>query len=77
VLTAGYMRWMLQKVNLGEPSPEWAGKEFHDVDRYEMVAWAPLIVLIVAVGVYPRLVLGATTDAVVGLVETAFRAVGG
>ena len=77
VLTAGYMLWMLQKVNLGEPSPEWEGKTFPDVDRYEMVAWAPLIVLIVAVGVYPRLVLGATTDAVVGLVETAFRAVGG
>ena len=77
VLTAGYMLWMLQKVNLGEPSSEWAGKTFPDVDRYEMVAWAPLIVLIVAVGVYPKLVLGATTDAVVGLVETAFRAVGG
>ena len=42
-----------------------------------MAAWAPLIVLIVAIGVYPRLVLGATTDAVVGLVKTAFRAVGG
>ena len=77
VLTAGYMLWMLQKVNLGEPSAEWAGKTFPDVDRYEMVAWVPLIVLIVAVGVYPKLVLGSTTDAVVGLVETAFRAVGG
>ena len=39
-----------------------------------MAAWVPLIVLIVVVGVYPKLVLGATTDAVVGLVETAFRA---
>ena len=77
VLTAGYMLWMLQKVNLGEPSSEWTGRTFRDVDRYEMVAWAPLIVLIVAVGVYPKLVLGVTTDAVVGLVETAFRAVGG
>ncbi len=77
VLTAGYMLWMLQKVNLGEPSSEWAGKNFPDVDRYEMMAWVPLIVLIVAVGVYPKLVLGVTTDAVVGLVETAFRAVGG
>ena len=71
------MLWMLQKVNLGEPSSEWAGKNFPDVDRYEMMAWVPLIVLIVAVGVYPKLVLGVTTDAVVGLVETAFRAVGG
>ena len=58
----------------GRASPEWAEKKFHDVDRYEMAAWVPLIVLIVVVGVYPKLVLGATTDAVVGLVETAFRA---
>ncbi len=77
VLTAGYMLWMLQKVNLGEPSAEWAGKKFQDVDRYEMAAWVPLIVLIVAVGVYPKLVLGASTDAVVGLVETAFRVASG
>ena len=75
VLTAGYMLWMLQKVNLGEPSAEWEGKKFHDVDRYEMVAWVPLIVLIVAVGVYPKLVLGVTADAVTSLVDTAFRSV--
>ena len=74
VLTAGYMLWMLQKVNLGEPKEEWAGHTFHDVDRYELMAWAPLIVLIVAVGVFPRLVLGATTEAVTSLVARAFGA---
>jgi NADH-quinone oxidoreductase subunit M len=74
VLTAGYMLWMLQKVNLGEPKEEWAGQTFHDVDRYELMAWAPLIVLIVAVGVFPRLVLGATTEAVTSLVARAFGA---
>ena len=72
VLTAGYMLWMLQKVNLGEPSVEWDNHEFHDVDRFEMAAWVPLIILIVLVGIYPRLVLGATNDSVVSLVETAF-----
>jgi NADH-quinone oxidoreductase subunit M len=72
VLTAGYMLFMLQKVNLGEPSEEWVGKEFHDVDRYELTAWVPLIVLIVVIGFYPRIVFGATTDAVVSLVNTAF-----
>ncbi len=74
VLTAGYMLWMLQKVNLGEPNEEWLGKEFHDVDRYEMTAWVPLIVLILIIGFYPRVVFGATTDAVVSLVETAYGA---
>jgi NADH-quinone oxidoreductase subunit M len=72
VLTAGYMLWMLQKVNLGEPGEEWVGHEFHDVDRFEMIAWVPLIVLIVVIGVYPKVVFGATNDAVVGLVTKAF-----
>jgi NADH-quinone oxidoreductase subunit M len=72
VLTAGYMLWMLQKVNLGEPNAEWADHTFHDVDRFELAAWVPLIILIVIVGLYPRVVLGATTDAVVELVGNAF-----
>ena len=72
VLTAGYMLFMLQKVNLGEPSEEWVGHEFHDVDRYEMTAWVPLIILIVVIGFYPKVVFGATTDAVVNMVENAY-----
>jgi NADH-quinone oxidoreductase subunit M len=72
VLTAGYMLWMLQKVNLGEPSAEWESSRFHDVDAYELTAWVPLVVAIVAIGVFPRLVLGATNDAVVSLVTKAF-----
>ena len=59
VLTAGYMLWMLQKVNLGEPNEEWVGHEFHDADKYELAAWVPLIVLIVVIGFYPRFVFGA------------------
>jgi NADH-quinone oxidoreductase subunit M len=72
VLTAGYMLYMLQKVNLGEPKPEWDDHEFHDVDRSEMLAWVPLIILIVVIGFYPKIVFGATTDAVVSLVDTVF-----
>lgn len=73
VLTAGYMLWMLQKVNLGEPSDEWQSHEFHDVDRFEMAAWAPLIVLIVVIGFYPNVVFSATTDTVTSLVDTVFN----
>jgi NADH-quinone oxidoreductase subunit M len=72
VLTAGYMLWMLQKVNLGEPQAEWQGHTFRDADRFELGSWVPLIILIVAVGLYPRIVFGATTDAVVSLVSNAF-----
>ncbi len=72
VLTAGYMLWMLQRVNLGEPSVEWEGHTLVDADRYELGAWVPLMVFIVAVGVFPRLVFGATDSAVVALVSKAF-----
>jgi NADH-quinone oxidoreductase subunit M len=72
VLTAGYMLWMLQKVNLGEPQAEWDDHEFHDVDRFELTAWVPLIVLIVVIGFYPKLIFDSTTDAVTSLVEMVF-----
>ena len=73
VLTAGYMLWMLQQVNLGEPGAEWEGKEFHDVDRFELTAWVPLIVLIVVIGFYPKVIFDVTTDTVVSLVDTVFN----
>jgi NADH-quinone oxidoreductase subunit M len=72
VLAAGYLLWMLQKVNFGEPKEEWAGQEFHDVDKWEMAAWAPLVVVTIAIGIFPRLVFGATNDSVVELVSKAF-----
>ena len=73
VLTAGYMLWMLQQVNLGEPGVEWEGKEFHDVDRFELAAWVPLMVLIVVIGFYPKVIFDTTTDTVVSLVNTVFN----
>jgi len=72
VLTAGYMLWMLQKVNFGEPKSEWDGKHFHDVDGWEMSAWVPLIVAIIAIGIYPNFIFGATNEAVIDLVAHAF-----
>jgi NADH-quinone oxidoreductase subunit M len=72
VLTAGYMLWMLQRVNLGEPSVEWESHTLVDADPYELGAWVPLMVFIVAVGVYPGLVFGATNGAVAALVAKAF-----
>jgi len=72
VLTAGYMLYMLRNVNFGEPAEEWVGGEFHDVDRAEWLAWVPLVIGTIAIGVFPKLVFGATNDAVIGLVQKAF-----
>ncbi|OFW65246.1 MAG: NADH-quinone oxidoreductase chain 13 [Actinobacteria bacterium RBG_16_67_15] len=72
VLTAGYFLWLLQKVNLGEPPAEWTGKELHDADRFELAAWVPLVIAIFAIGVYPKIIFGATDGAVVNLIRSAF-----
>ncbi|MFC2153368.1 NuoM family protein [Actinomycetota bacterium] len=72
VLTAGYMLYMLRNVNFGEPSEEWAGQEFHDVDMSEWLAWTPLVIGTILIGIFPRIIFGATNDAVIGLVEKAF-----
>ena len=72
VLTAGYMLWMLQRVNLGEPKQEWLDHEFHDVDRFELSAWVPLSLLIVVIGFYPNVIFDATTESVTSLVNTVF-----
>ncbi|MGD2061831.1 MAG: NADH-quinone oxidoreductase subunit M, partial [Acidimicrobiia bacterium] len=73
VLTAGYMLWMLQRVNLGEPQAEWESHVFHDADRFELTAWVPLIILIVVIGLFPKVIFDSTTDAVTSLVDMAFN----
>ncbi|HLT95615.1 MAG TPA: NADH-quinone oxidoreductase subunit M [Acidimicrobiia bacterium] len=72
VLTAGYMLYMLQQINFGEPSDEWASHSFHDADRFEMTAWVPLVIFTVVVGFYPNLIFGATNEVVGSLVDMAF-----
>jgi len=72
VLTAGYMLYMLRNVNFGEPSEEWADHEFEDVDSFEWLAWAPLVIGTIAIGIFPKIVFGATNDAVGGLLQKAF-----
>jgi NADH-quinone oxidoreductase subunit M len=64
LLTAGYFLWLLQRVNLGRPKEEWEGHSFKDVLPLEWIAWAPLLILILVVGVYPRLLLDVTAPAV-------------
>jgi NADH-quinone oxidoreductase subunit M len=76
VLTAGYFLWMLQRVNLGKLPDRWRGADFGDIETVEWLAWVPMLVLIVVLGVYPRLVFGVTTDAVDRLVAAISAAVG-
>jgi NADH-quinone oxidoreductase subunit M len=64
VLTAGYFLWLLQRVNLGQPPARWVDEPLDDVMRIEWVSWMPLLILILALGVYPKLVFGVQDAAV-------------
>ena len=69
ILTAGYFLWMLQRVNLGVLPERWEEHSFRDMLAVEWVAWLPLLVLIVVLGVFPRLVFGMSDDAVRGILS--------
>jgi NADH-quinone oxidoreductase subunit M len=66
LLTAGYFLWLLQRVNLGRVPERWGGRALPDVGPSELAAWSPLIVLIVAIGLAPGLVLWLTNPSVTG-----------
>lgn len=64
VLAAGYLLWMLQKVAFGEPKPEFENAHIHDVSSYEWVAWTPILILIVVLGIYPNAMFKVTDEPV-------------
>jgi NADH-quinone oxidoreductase subunit M len=66
LLTAGYFLWLLQRVNLGRAPDRWGAAALPDVAAVEVAAWSPLIVLIVAIGLAPGLVLWVTNPSVTG-----------
>jgi len=65
VLAAGYLLWLLQRSAFGTPKEEFANDpNIHDATKTEWIAWAPLLALILAIGIYPNLVFRATDAAV-------------
>ncbi|MDP6492113.1 MAG: NADH-quinone oxidoreductase subunit M [Acidimicrobiales bacterium] len=65
VLAAGYLLWLLQRAAFGTPPDEFANDpHITDTSREEWIAWAPMLVLIVAIGVYPNLVFRLSDGAV-------------
>jgi NADH-quinone oxidoreductase subunit M len=69
ILTAAYFLWMLQRVNMGTLPERWRESALPDVVPVEWVSWVPLLLAIVALGVFPRLILGVTDGAVSGLMR--------
>jgi NADH-quinone oxidoreductase subunit M len=64
VFAAGYLLWLYQRTAFGEPSDEFASMKVKDVTVIEWLAWTPLLVLILAIGIFPNIVFSVTDDAV-------------
>ena len=71
IASAVYMLWMFQRVFFTVPS-DWARRwwpALRDMSRSEWLALAPLIVLVVALGVYPAPVLNAIAAPVERIID--------
>jgi NADH-quinone oxidoreductase subunit M len=64
VIAAGYLLWMLQRVAFGKVKSEFENAHIHDVHVPEWIAWTPLLVLIVVLGIYPDILFSLTDPAV-------------
>ena len=69
VFAAAYLLWLYQRTAFGEPTAEFApghghDHDLHDVNRFEWMAWSPLLVSIVLFGVYPQLMFKVLDPAV-------------
>jgi NADH-quinone oxidoreductase subunit M len=69
VLTAVYFLAMLRRVTFGLVADQWRDRPLHDVIASDVVAWVPLALVAVAIGVWPGLVLGISDAAVRGLLR--------
>jgi NADH-quinone oxidoreductase subunit M len=76
VLAAGYLLWLYQRTAFGEPSEEFANEPIEDMNKWEMMAWAPFLLGIVVLGVYPNLLFSLSDDVVTGIANSVSVAVG-
>lgn len=76
VLAAGYLLWMFQRVAFGKVKTEFEHTHVHDVHWPEWIAWTPLLIGIVVLGIYPNLIFRITDGAVTNLAHGMARALG-
>jgi NADH-quinone oxidoreductase subunit M len=77
VFAAGYLLWLYQRTSFGVPTEEFEDHEIDDVEAPEWIAWVPMLVLILAIGLYPNLVFRVTDDQLTSVAQTVAQAVGG
>ncbi len=65
IFAAGYLLWLLQRVAFGTPKDEWESVRIPDMHVTDYLAWVPMVVLILAFGIYPNAIFHITDGAVV------------
>jgi NADH-quinone oxidoreductase subunit M len=65
VLAAGYLLWLYQRTAFGAPSEEFADEDIPGLTVFEYVAWIPMLLPILILGIYPNLLFSVTDPAVV------------
>jgi NADH-quinone oxidoreductase subunit M len=76
ILSAAYMLWLYRKVIFGKlekPNLAW----IRDVGWRELAMLAPLVILIIVFGVYPKPVLDVSAASVTQLIDNYHHALGG
>jgi len=68
ILAAAYLLYMIQRVLLGKLNPKWA--DLSDIKAVEVITLAPLMALILAIGLYPRIILDAMIPTLDALLKT-------
>jgi NADH-quinone oxidoreductase subunit M len=72
VFAAGYLLWLYQRTGFGTPKEEFADEDVPDVTLPEWIAWVPMLILILVIGVYPNLVFRVSDDALTQNVASNF-----
>ncbi len=75
ILTAAYVLWMIQRVFLGEPNPKYDG--IAEINAREIFTLAPLVIIVLALGIYPAPVLDLMNNSLTHLVEVVRPLAGG
>jgi NADH-quinone oxidoreductase subunit M len=81
VFAAAYLLWLYQRTAFGEPTAEFEpghghDADIHDVELPEWLAWTPILIAILVLGVYPNL-LFQVMDPAVNVALSAFEGSGG
>jgi len=67
ILAAAYLLYMIQRVLLGKLNPKWA--QLPDIKLPEIITLIPLMVLILGIGLYPRIILNYMIPTLDGLLK--------